>query len=75
MSHTLDKSKVEAELLKRGWKRGIYGEWITPAIYSYEQSEKDWTEATLAGIVCVHEERIKQQKEFLRKHPVRQRQM
>ena len=75
MTHKIDKAKVEEELKKRGWKRGIYHEWITPAIYTQTQSEEDWTAAILIGIVCEHEEKIKENQEFLKTHPSPQRHM
>jgi hypothetical protein len=72
-THTLNKAKIEAELLKRGWKRDERGDWLTPAIYSREQAERDWTECLLSGVVCDLEEKKKDTEEFLKKHPTAKR--
>jgi hypothetical protein len=52
MKHTLDKKKIAEELHKRGWWIGSFNDYVVPLGQSKEQSEKDWEEAILAGIVC-----------------------
>lgn len=73
MIHKLDRSKVEEELLKRGWKRGVYKEWLVPDTASWWTIEEDWTEAVLSGIICELEEKKKKNEEFLKKHPTPKR--
>jgi hypothetical protein len=64
--HTINKDKVTAELNKRGWKRGQYGEWIVPG---KADIEKDWMDSIMASINCEHENRIKDNLKFLEEHP------
>lgn len=54
--HKLDKAKVEKSLNDKGWKRGIYKEWIAPLGSNPAQFELDWYEAILDGIECAFEE-------------------
>lgn len=75
MTHTIDKTKVEAELVKRGWRRGLYMEWITPSLILPHQFEDDWTAALLAGIVCEHEKKVEENKKFIDKHKTPKRSM
>jgi hypothetical protein len=72
--HTLNKAKAEAALLKRGWLRGLQNTWIAPlGRGSSPNMEQDWTEAILESIECPLEEQLKQNKEFIKKHPTPKR--
>ena len=75
MGHRIDKSKVEEELIKRGWRRGLYMEWLTPSTSIPHSFEEDWTAAILIGIVCELEDRIVENKKFLADHTSNKRQM
>lgn len=73
MIHTIDKKKVEEELIKRGWKRGLYHEWIIPHTATWKDMEEQFTEAMLAGIICEREQSNEETKKFLEKYPTKRR--
>lgn len=75
MNHSINKEKVEAELVRRGWKRGVYKEWVTPLAINTKSFEEDWTAAILAGVECLLEKKIEDNKEFIAKHPSQTRHM
>ncbi len=75
MSHThkLDKAKVEALLLKRGWKRGLNDEWILPLGMTQAEYIRDWEECLLEGVICPAEQQKRYTEAFLKKFPTQRR--